>query len=187
MTKSKTICSLLVFSLTVGIGFAETFTGTTRIVPQTWVHSTTGLTTVREVLPSSIFSWSHTSGTGANQMDQLWHGAVTMTASGTNTLDLTGGVTNSFGTVLTMAEVRLMVFTTAISNEDTVSIGGGPTAFYSFMNSTNDLLTIRPEGAIMFVAPDATGYAIGGGLLKFVNNSGVSNATVNVYIGASSS
>ena len=181
---NKILTAVFAFTLTIGLAYAESFTGTTRVFPD-WSHKTTGLTTVSETFASSLFTFTHTSGNGANQMNQLWHSTETIVASGTNVIDLTGGITNAFGTVLTMAEVRLLTFKAGSTNASTIQIGGGASAFSSMFADASDALLIRPGGFIMLVGPDATGYTAGSGNLTLINNSGAGVATIDIYIGAS--
>jgi|15BtaG_2_1085339.scaffolds.fasta_scaffold00546_8 hypothetical protein len=183
---NKLLIAACAFSLTLGLAYAESFSGTTRIFPD-WSHTTTGLTTVKETFDSTLYQATHTSGTGANKMNQLWHGTVTIAASATNTIDITGGITNSFGTVLTMSKVRMVFFEAGSANVDTVTIGGGASAFSSIFADSSDAFVLRPDGAIFISGTDATAYAAGSGNIQFVNNNGNSNATVKVYLGASDS
>ena len=110
-----------------------------------------------------------------------------LAASATNTIDITGGITNAFGEVLTMAEVRLISFSAATANAGTISVGGSATPFSSWFGDVSDVLVLRPGSGLLLTGPDATGYVVGGGLLQFVNDSGDTNssAVIDVYIGAS--
>ena len=162
---------------------AETFTGTTRLTGS-WSHSLTGVTTVSETFPDSLATFTHTSGTNANQMNQLWRGTVSLSGSGTNEINIAGGITNAVGTALDIAEVRFILVTATSTNGSTISIGGG--SFVSMFADSSDMIVLRPGGTLMLIAPDATGYAKGSGVLRIINQS-ASAASATVYIGGSSS
>lgn len=183
--RSKIIASVFAFCLILGLARAGDFAGTTRLFPQ-WTHTTTGETTVRETFDDSLYSWTHTSGTNINQMNMLWHDTLSIAASGTNTVGITGGITNAFGEVLTMNEVSFVFVISASANDGTLRIGGGTNAFSSWFTTATDELVLRPGGAIMLTAPDAAGYAAGSGNMRFINT-GTGTASVVVYLGGSGS
>lgn len=54
-------------------------------------------------------SLSLTDGTGANEGDQLWHDQRTIAASGTDSLDLAGSLSNAFGTTVALARVKTIL------------------------------------------------------------------------------
>ena len=166
------------------IAGAESFSGNLLVRPD-WTHTKSGATSVSESF-GTLFNWSFTSGTTTNQMDQLWVSRRTLAANTAETLDLTGGVTNSFGTALTMAEVRMLIVTINATNASTIAVGGAASAsFNSWAGASNDTVRVRPGGLMLLVAPDATGYAIGGGNLA-VTNEGASAVAYDIYVGASS-
>jgi hypothetical protein len=176
----------LAIMIGAGYALAETFSGNVRIMP-VWSHTKTNVTTVSEAFAYALYTFTHTSGTNANQMNQLWHQSVAFVAGGTNTYDLAGGITNAFGTTLTMAKVRFLYIEAATTNGSTLTIGNHANAFSSWLGATNQTAKIRPGGALMLVGPDAAAYAVGAGstdILKLVNDDGSAGASATVYVGA---
>jgi len=185
----KTAIWTLYAAVMVAIGASmsrgETFSGNLLVRPQ-WTHTKTGATTASEAF-STLYNWTFTSGTNANQMNQLWTDQRTLTASATETLDLAGGITNTFGTVLTMAEVSLMVVSSATANTNTIIIGNAAAnEFDSWLGGTNHTITVRPGGFFLLAAPDVDGYTVStDGNLK-ISNGGTGSITYDIYIGGSS-
>lgn len=164
---------------------AESFSGNLLVRPQ-FTHEKSGATTTSEDFPASLFNWTFTSGDSTNQMNQLWVSRTTLTNSQSATYNLVGSVTNSFGTVLTMAEVRMLLVSSDDANLDAVTIGGAAAnAFSTWAGDPSDTITLRPGGLVLLVAPDAAGYAVStNGNLK-VTNAGTNPATIDIYVGAS--
>ena len=164
---------------------AETFNGNLLVRPQ-WTHELAGVTTAKETF-STLFNWDFTSGTTTNQMDQLWVSRRTLTNSANETINIAGGITNSFGTVLTVAEVRMMIVSLPVANLNAIAVGGAAAnEFVTWVGAAGDTVTVRPGGIFILVGPDATGYAVStNGNLK-VTNSGTNSITYDIYIGGSS-
>jgi len=167
------------------VASAESFSGSLIVRPQ-WTHTKTTATTASESF-STLYNFIFTSGTNSFQMDQIWTSQRTLTNSANETINIAGGITNSFGTVLTMAEVRLISVKSASANVDSITIGGAAAnTFASWLGDTSDTITIRPGGYLLAIAPDATGYAVStNGNIKVTNN-GTNSVTYDIYIGASS-
>jgi len=127
------------------------------------------------------------SGTNAFEMNQLWSSQRTLTNGANETINILGGITNSFGSALTMSEVRLISFSSASANTDQITIGGASAnAFSSWLGDPSDTVKLRPGGYLLAIAPDATGYAVStNGNIK-VSNDGTNSVIYDVYIGASS-
>lgn len=179
--KRLTIALMLI----AGSVMAESFSGNLLVRPQ-FTHEKESATTASEAFPASLFSWTFTSGHAVNQMNQLWVSRTTLTNAQAVTYNLAGGITNSFGTALTMAEVRMLLVSSDSDNVDAVTIGdAAANEFDSWLGGTNHTVTLRPGGLVLLVAPDATGYAVGtNGNLK-VTNTGTNSVTIDIYVGGS--
>jgi len=160
---------------------ADTFTGTLTLVPD-WTHQKiTGASAVTERF-ATMFAWTHTTGTNANQMTAIYRAAVTLTNLEERVIDVAGGISDAFGDVTTFQTVRFLCVTAAAANTDTIAMLPGQGGWATWANDTNAAVVLRPGGAIMFVAPDAVGYVVTDGLLT-VRNSGTNDATYAIYIG----
>lgn len=115
-------------------------------------------------------------GTGADQANQVWHDTRTLTTGATETLDLSGSLTNAFGESVTFTKVKAIL----IKNKGTTTLSVGAavaTQFVSPFGSATDLVKIPGGGIFLLTAPDATGFACAGGAtdnLKIANAAGAS-------------
>ena len=191
--RTRLLISLAVLTIVLGAVAAlsaTTFTGNT-LIRQAWNHQKTGVTTTQEDFSGDagrLLDWDHTSGTGANQMNQLFRESVTLTNGAARTIDLAGGVTNAFGDSVTFAEVRFFAVSLSSANSNAITVGNASAnQFASWCGSATDTVTIRPGGLFLMVAPDSIGYVVStNGNLKILN-AGTNSVTYNLWIGGSDS
>jgi len=178
-------CPIIVLAILLAplILLADSFTGKLTVLPQ-WKHSkVVGVSTVTETF-APFYQWNHTTGTSTNQMNVVVRETGILTNLQYRTVDLTT-VTNSFGALSNFTTVRFLCITCPSSNLGEITIGAdGPSAFSSWCGDTNQVVKIRPGGCWLMVAPDHTGYTIGGGLLR-ISNTGNSTNEYFLYIGGS--
>ena len=186
----KRILIIVVIFISAVSIHAASFDGSLIVSPN-WTHSSTGVTTVAETF-STLLLWNFTSGTNAHQMNQLWRKRSSVIASGTNQIDIAGGITNAFGEALNMSEVRMMIFSMATNQLNNISIGAAAsTPFSTWLGDASDKVVMRPGGFFLLTAPDATAYAVStnsvttNSLIR-ITNEGTNTITYDVYIGASS-
>jgi hypothetical protein len=126
------------------------------------------------------------SGTGANQASNIFHDRRTLTASSTENLDLAGVLTNKFGTVLTFTKIKAIIIHASSANTNNVLVGGAASnAFINWVGDQTDIITVRPGGTFILIAPDATGYAVTaatGDILKVANSSSGTSITYDIII-----
>ncbi|WP_242890267.1 hypothetical protein [Actinomadura litoris] len=129
-------------------------------------------------------------GTGANQADRLFADRRTLAASASESLDLAGSLVDTLGATITFARVRALLVEASSGNTNNVVVGGAASnAFASMFGDATDKLVVRPGGAILLLAPGATGYAVTattGDLLQVANSGGTTSVTYDItIIGAS--
>ena len=164
--------------------YAESFSGNLLVRPD-WTHKKVAATVASETF-SSLFSWAHTSGTSTNQMNQLWVSRRTLASNAVETINIAGGITNSFGTVLTVAELRLLAISANSTNTGTITIGGAAAnTFATWAGDTSDKIIVRPGGFLMMVAPDATAYAVSTNGNLMVSNNATATVSYDIYVGGS--
>ncbi len=164
---------------------ATEFSGNLLLRPA-WTHKKTNATTTSEAFPQ-LFNWDFTNGGSTNQMDQLWHSQRSLTNGANEVIDITGGITNAFGDVLTMSEVRMMIISMTAAQSNTVVIGGATNnAFASWLGDPSDTVILRPGGIFLLVGPDAPGYAVSTNSNLKIPNGGTNTVTYDIYLGASS-
>lgn len=130
------------------------------------------------------------SGTAAGQADQLWSDTRTITASGTDPLDLAGSLVDALGATLTFARVKGLIVCAAAGNTNDVIVGGAASnAFINWVGDATDKVKVKPGGVFCLFAPAATGYPVtastGDQLLIANSGAGTSVTYDVVIIGAS--
>jgi hypothetical protein len=124
------------------------------------------------------------SGTAAGQADLFFADTRTLSASGTEDLDLAGGLTDAFGATLTHVEVVGLLISAAPGNTNNVLVGGAASnAWGAIFGAANDVLVLKP-GASFFLMCDA-GYAVTAGtgdLLKVANSGAGTGVTYTIAV-----
>ena len=127
-----------------------------------------------------------TDGTGADQAQKLFTDQRTLAASANESLDLAGGLTDAFGATLTLTKVKAILVKAAAGNTNNVVVGGAASnAFTGPFGDASDTVAVKPGGTVMFVAPDANGYAVTAGtgdLLKVANSGAGTGVTYDIVI-----
>ena len=146
--------------------------------------------TLTDKIAGILKSWTITNGTGADQADVMWHDQRTLAASTSEDLDLSGVLTDSFGTSVVLARVKAIIVSAADANGGLIQVGGATgNQFINWVANASDIIQIRAGGFMLLVAPDATAYAVTAGtgdLLKIANTDGAASGTYDIYvIGAS--
>lgn len=127
-----------------------------------------------------------TNGTGANQANQAYSGRRTLAASATENLDLSGGLTNAFGTSLVFAAIKAILIVAAAGNTNDVVVGGAASnGFISWVGDATDTVKVKPGGMLLIAAPNAAGFDVDAGtadLLKIANGGAGTGVTYDVVI-----
>lgn len=119
-----------------------------------------------------------TNGTGDNQVDQMWRDRRTLSdATGTDLLDLAGGLTNVFGTTMQLAVVKLLYIAnlgqddgsggyTPVDGQDLLvgGAGNGGHAWASLFNGDQDAKARVRSGGLLMAAAPMDGYPVSAGL-----------------------
>lgn len=126
-----------------------------------------------------------TNGSGANQAGKFWADSRTLAASASESLDLSGGITDALGNTLTLTSVKAIRIRAAAANTNDVLVGGAAAnAFLLFADAT-DIVAIKPGGTFLLVDPTAAGMAVTAGtgdLLKVANSSSGTGVTYSIEV-----
>lgn len=128
-------------------------------------------------------NFSFSDGTGANQINRSYLASRTLAGGANEDLDVAGGLTDEYGTTITMTAVKILI----VKNTGTVGITMKPAA-------ANGLATIFSAGdhkiaagaQMSFINPSAAGWVVTAGTgdkLNFLNDSGGTSATYDILIG----
>ena len=125
-------------------------------------------------------------GTAANQADRAFVDTRTIAASGTDSIDLAGGITTPFGVASSsFAKVKTIIISAASGNTNNVVVGGsGSHTFIGPFSGANDKIAIPPGGSFAVTAPGAgwTVTAATGDLLLIANSSSGTAVTYDIVI-----
>ncbi len=131
-------------------------------------------------------------GIGAGRADKIFHDRRTLAASGSESLDLAGGLVDAYGNALTFARIKVMLIVAAAANVNNVVVGGvASLGFITPFGDATDKLVVRPGTRFLIAAgeADATAYAVTaatGDLLQVANSGAGTPVTYDiVLIGAS--
>jgi len=129
---------------------------------------------------------SLTTGTTANKADQVFSDSRTIAASGSESLDLAGSLTNAFGESVTFAEVVAIVVVADAGNTNDVVVGGASeNAFAAPFGDASDKVKVKPGGFLVLAAPGDPAYAVTAGtgdLLQIANSSSGSAVGYDIVI-----
>lgn len=126
------------------------------------------------------------SGTGYGKADIAFSDQRTLATNTSETLDLTGTLTDAFGTTIAAVKVKAIEIESVEANTTNLTIGGGSNPFLFGFADTSDLFILKPGDKAVFVS--RTGWPVTastGDLLKVLNAAGAS-ATYNIKIIAAS-
>lgn len=126
-----------------------------------------------------------TSGTGAGAADMKWHDRRTLSASGTEDLDVAGSLTGAFGNTLTFARIKAVLVVASSANTNDVQVTRPASNGVPLFLAAGDGLAVKPGGLFLWVAPDASGVAVTGGTgdkITVTNSAGSTSVTYDVVI-----
>ncbi len=138
---------------------------------------------------SNYSSWTVADGTGADQMDLIWHDQRVLGTGASENLDLAGGLTDVYGNVLTFVKIKFIYVSAAAANGDYIQLGGGSNPFINWVANASDIVNVAPGGMFALTAPDANGYGVTattGDILTVMNADGAAGATYDIVLGGTS-
>lgn len=123
-------------------------------------------------------------GTGANQADRLFTDTRTLAASANEDLDLSGSLTNAFGTTVTFAKVKAVLVIADAGNTNNVNVTRPANGVPIFLAS-GDGVAVRPNGVFLLACADATAVAVTastGDLINIANSAGSTSVTYTIIV-----
>lgn len=163
---------------------AKTFSGSLKV-------SATGSLTNPQDLGSSSYvlnynkSYSIANGTAADQANMIWTDTRTISASGSDDLDLAGVLSDVYGASITFTKIKGIIVSAAAANTNLVLVGGNTNGFINWVADKTDIIKVRPGGVFALYAGDSTGYAVTastGDILTIANSSSGTSVTYDIVI-----
>lgn len=132
-------------------------------------------------------STAFSSGTGAGQVDRVFTDTRTLTASGTEDLDLAGSLTDAFGATITFARIKAIYVSALSTNTNNVQVTRPASNGVPWLMAAGDGIALRPGAFCIWGSgvADATGVAVAAGtgdLVTFTNSAGTTGVTYTVVI-----
>ncbi len=134
---------------------------------------------------SEVVELALASGTGANSADLLFTDTRTLSASGTENLDLAGSLVDAFGTTLTFVELRAIVIHAAAGNTNDVQLTRPSSNGVPLFLAASDGIPIPPGGFFAWGCPADGKITITpstGDLLTVTNSSSGTGVTYDVFL-----
>lgn len=113
-------------------------------------------------------------GTGANQGDRVYS-ELDKSIAAAYDLDLSGALLDAFGAAFVLARVKALVVIAKDTNTGNVVVGGDANAALVGFGAAAHTIAVKPGGALVLFAPDATGWPITAGtgdILQFAPSAG---------------
>lgn len=130
------------------------------------------------------FGW--TTGVALGQADRVYATQLTIAASGSQNIDLNGALFDAVGSAFNLLRVKALYVAASATNTNNVVVGGaGANTFINWVGAAAHTVIVRPGGALVLVAPDATAYGVTAGtgdILQIANSGAGSSVTANVVI-----
>ena len=135
-------------------------------------------------------SFSHVqgiaNGTGKDQANNRFTDQRTLAASASESLDLSGVLTDAFGAALTFTSIFAILVRAAAGNVNDVEVScPAANGFVSPFLAASDGLKVKPGGLALLVAPNAAAFAVVAGtgdLLDITNGGAGTSVTYDIII-----
>jgi hypothetical protein len=125
-------------------------------------------------------------GAGAGQVNKIFADRRTLSASASEDLDLSGTLTDVFGAVINLTEVKAILVIAASGNTNNVVLGGASaTQFVGPFGAATHTIAVPPGGVFYMLHPGANGWEVSAGvsdLLKVANSGAGTSVTYDIVI-----
>ncbi|MCI0557233.1 MAG: hypothetical protein MN733_01970 [Nitrososphaera sp.] len=126
-------------------------------------------------------TFTFSNGTGNNQANTIFSDTRTLTASASETIDLSGSLTDLVCDLISLTALKFLIIRAHATNTNDVVFGPNSTnGFVSPFNAAADRVRVKPGGMAILVAPNSTGYVVTAGSadLLFVQNGGAGTSVI---------
>lgn len=127
------------------------------------------------------------SGTAAGQADRCFADTRTLAASGTESLDLAGSLTDAYGATITFAKLKLVLVVAAAGNTNDVQVTRPASNGVPLFIAAGDGIALKPGGIFLWAAgqADAAGFTVTAGtgdLLTITNSAGTTGVDYSIIV-----
>lgn len=124
-------------------------------------------------------------GAGADQASKIFTDERTLSASGDEDLDLSGGLTDAFGNSIALTKLKGLLVIADSDNTNDVVITRPASNGVPLFSAASDAIPVKPKGFFFWAAPDAGGITVTastGDLLNLSNSAGGTSVTYKIVI-----
>jgi hypothetical protein len=132
---------------------------------------------------SQSFNWDITNGTGAGQANLCYQGVRTLTTGANEDLDVSGSLTNLFGTAV-FTKVKLIAISAAAANTTALTVIRPASNGVPFFAAAGDGFTLEAGDFFALTRRSAAGIAVTAGTGDLINvaNAAGASATYTVIV-----
>lgn len=163
---------------------AASLVATLSMRTQAQVSNPLDLSSLADVL-NQLMEISFANGTGAGQANKMWSDRRTLADSSSESLDLAGGLTDSFGASITFTSIKAIVIKNRSSSQQLAIGGAASNQFINWVANSSDIVNVPAGGLFVLVAPTAAGFAVTastGDLLKVANGAAGSATDYDIIL-----
>ena len=128
-------------------------------------------------------------GAGAGAANRIWTDSRSIAASGTDSIDLAGSLTDPFGAALTFARIKGVIIAASPGNTNNVLVTRPASNAVPLLSAAANI-PVKPGGLFVWLDPSAAGVVVTAGtgdLLDLVNSGAGSSVAYDIaIIGAAS-
>ncbi|HVJ72044.1 MAG TPA: hypothetical protein VM531_11165 [Sphingomicrobium sp.] len=159
-----------------------TFTGSIRVKVDTDLINAGDFSSGKDQLRLTLESL-FANGTGLGQANNVYSKRRTLTTGASEDLDVSGSLTNLFGTSLVFTKIKAIAIQSLAANTTNLTVSR-PANGLPFLSAVGDALVLTPGGIFVFVDPSAAGVAVTGGSADLINvaNAAGASASYDVVI-----
>lgn len=132
------------------------------------------------------FSIAITSGTGADQANNVFADQRSIAASSSEDLDLAGGLVNALGATLTFTAIKAILIQALTTNGGNITVGGAAAnGFVGPFGDATDTIVLGAGDFAMITRRSAAGMAVTAGtgdLLKVANSDGAAAGLYRIIL-----
>lgn len=134
---------------------------------------------------TQVLDDSFADGNAVDLAQIAWADERTVTASGTDSIDIAGGITDAFGNTLTFTKLKLLaLWNKSTTVGDILTIGGNANSV-PFCSAANDKIIVGPNGIALLWNPSAAAYAVTGAtgdIIDVIETGGANSVTYRIFL-----
>ena len=134
------------------------------------------------------YGWTIASGTTTGLADKIWSDQRTVTTGATDSIDLAGTLTDSFGETVTFVKVKGILISSAAANTTTLQIARPASNGVILFGAASGALAVLSAGGFFCWVDPAVGVTVTtgtGDLLSIINSAGASAVYDIMIVGTS--